>query len=68
MDAYMYECWVTCMGIYACVYVQNTYSTHTYVVMDEFIYTCMYVYVYIPYGCIHFGMYFGRHMSLYVYA
>ena len=28
--------------------------------MDECIHTCMYVYVYMLYGCIHLGMYIGR--------
>ena len=43
--------WV-CMSIYTCY-------MHKHVVIDE----CMYVhmYVYMLYGCIHLGMYIGRH-------
>ena len=27
-------------------------------------YRCMYVYLYMPFGCIHLGMYIDRHMSV----
>ena len=54
----IHVCRLTHMGIFVCMYVHKyTFYTHTYVVMDE----CIYVCVYMLHGCIHLGMYIGRH-------
>ena len=34
---------------------------HMYLWMNVPVYTCIYVYVYMLYGCIHLGMYIGIH-------
>ena len=54
----------TCMQIY--MYVCMSINTHiTDIDRDEFcMYTCMHVYVYMLYECIHLGEYIGRYESV----
>ena len=48
---------------YMCAYMYiNSHTAHTYVVINECMHTCMYMYM--LYGCIHLCMYIGTHTGV----
>ena len=47
--------------MYGHMYVLHTCITHMCLWMNVYMYTCVYVYVYMMYGCIKLGMPIGRH-------